>query len=159
MDASAASSDHADVRVLPPVLYLGSILVGVALGWLVPFGFATGGRLRVLVGIDLVIAGLALIAWAFVFHRRTSQDPDPRTPSPELIGGGPYRFTRNPMYVGDVLILLAVAVFFSSPLGLAGVALFVAWMHFLQIPAEERAMKARFGEAYDAYCARVRRWI
>jgi protein-S-isoprenylcysteine O-methyltransferase Ste14 len=61
--------------------------------------------------------------------------------------------------VGDVLILLAVAVFFSNPLGLAGVVVFVAWMNLFQIPAEERALKARFGEAFERYCERVRRWI
>ena len=159
MDASAASSDHADVRVLPPVLYLASILLGVALAWLVPFGFATGGRLRVFVGIDLVIAGLALIVWAFVFHRRTSQDPDPRTPSPELIGGGPYRWTRNPMYVGMALIQAG-----------AGIALGNAWILLLLAPTlwinqryvierEEAYLSRRFGAPYDAYRTRVRRWL
>jgi protein-S-isoprenylcysteine O-methyltransferase Ste14 len=159
MDATAPSSDHADVRVLPPVLYLGSILLGVALGFLVPLAFATGGRLRVLVGIDLVIAGLALIWWAFVFHRRTSQDPDPRTPSPELIGGGPYRWTRNPMYVGMALIQAG-----------AGLALGNAWILLLLPPTmwinqryvierEEAYLVRKFGAPYETYRASVRRWL
>jgi protein-S-isoprenylcysteine O-methyltransferase Ste14 len=159
MDASTASSDHADVRVLPPLLYLGSILLGAALGWLVPFGFAAGGRLRVLVGIALSIAGLALIAWAFVFHRRTNQDPDPRTPSPELIGGGPYRWTRNPMYVGMASIQAGV-----------GIALGNAWILLLLAPTmwtnqryvierEEAYLSRRFGAAYDTYRTQVRRWL
>jgi protein-S-isoprenylcysteine O-methyltransferase Ste14 len=159
MEATAPSSDHADVRVLPPLLYLGSILLGVALGFLVPLGFATGGRLRVLIGIDLVIAGLALIVWAFVFHRRTNQDPDPRKPSPELIGGGPYAWTRNPMYVGMALIQAG-----------AGVALGNAWILLLLAPTmwinqryvierEEAYLSRRFGAPYDAYRTTVRRWL
>ena len=124
-----------------------------------PLGFATGGRLRVVVGIDLVIAGLALIAWAFVFHRRTEQDPDPREPSPELIGGGPYRWTRNPMYVGMALIQAG-----------AGLALGNAWILILLAPTlwinqryvierEEAYLSRRFGAPYDAYRAAVRRWL
>lgn len=90
---------------------------------------------------------------------RTTVNPMKPDTASALVTGGIYRFTRNPMYLGDVLILLAIVVFFSHPLGLAGVVLFVAWMNLLQIPAEERALRARFGEAYDAYRARVRRWV
>jgi len=103
---------------------------------------------------------LVMVAGILEFRKaRTTVNPMKPHDASALVTGGIYRFTRNPMYVGDVLILLAVAVFFSNPLGLAGVALFVVWMDALQIPAEERALRARFGEAYDRYCLEARRWL
>jgi protein-S-isoprenylcysteine O-methyltransferase Ste14 len=109
-----------------------------------------------LLGLGLLIPLLGIFEF-----RRVGTTVNPMHPSSAsaLVTRGIYRWTRNPMYVGDVLLLLAVAVFFSNPLGLAGVVLFVLWMDLLQIPAEERALRERFGEAYEAYCARVRRWL
>jgi protein-S-isoprenylcysteine O-methyltransferase Ste14 len=108
-----------------------------------------------------IALGLAVMAAGVLEFRRGRTTVNPMKPdtASTLVTTGIYRFTRNPMYVADVLILLAVVVFFSNPLGLAGVVLFVAWMNLLQIPAEERALEARFGEAYAAYKARVRRWV
>ncbi len=109
-----------------------------------------------LLGLGLLIPMLGI----FEFRRvRTTVNPMKPASASSLVTHGIYRWTRNPMYVGDVLLLLAVVVFFSNPLGLAGVVLFVLWMDLLQIPAEERALRERFGEAYEAYCARVRRWL
>lgn len=109
----------------------------------------------------LFAAGLLVaLAGVLEFRRaRTTVNPMKPTSASTLVTSGIYRLTRNPMYVGDVLILLAVVVFFSHPYGVAGVVLFIAWMNFLQIPAEERALRERFGAAYEAYCARVRRWL
>ena len=109
-----------------------------------------------LLGLGLLIPLLGI----FEFRRlRTTVNPMNPASASSLVTRGIYRWTRNPMYVGDVLLLLAVVVFFSNPLGLAGVVLFVLWMDLLQIPAEEHALRERFGEAYQAYCARVRRWL
>lgn len=108
----------------------------------------------------LAVGLLVAVAGVWEFRRaRTTVNPMRPANASALVTSGIYRFTRNPMYVGDVLILLAVVVFFSHPYGLAGVALFIAWMGLLQIPAEERALRERFGAAYDQYCSRVRRWL
>jgi protein-S-isoprenylcysteine O-methyltransferase Ste14 len=159
MDPNPDPSDHADVRVLPPLLYLGSVLLGVVMQLVVPLGFAFGGRARVLAGIVLALAAFALGWWAFVQHRATKQDPDPRQPSPELIGGGPYRFTRNPMYVGMALVQLGI-----------GLALGNAWILLLLLPTmwvnqkyvierEEAYLTRKFGAPYTAYLGTVRRWL
>jgi protein-S-isoprenylcysteine O-methyltransferase Ste14 len=159
MDANAAPSDHADVTVLPPILYLASILLGVAIHWIVPIGFVAGGRFRALVGIVLVAAGFAFGGWAFAFHRSTSQDPDPRKPTPELIPGGPYRFSRNPMYVGMALVQTGIGI----ALGNAWILLLVPptmWINQRYVIEREEAYLARkFGEPYAAYRASVRRWL
>ena len=155
----AAAPDHAEVRILPPLLLLGSILLGVALHWLWPLGFEAGGGRRVLVGLALLAAGIGAGAWTIVWMRRTKQDPDPRKPTPELILGGPFRYSRNPIYVGMALVQTGV-----------GIALGNAWVLLLLPPTllvlargviekEEAYLARKFGAAYVDYRARVRRWI
>jgi len=153
------TEDHADVRILPPILFLSSILLGAAIQWLLPLPFARGSGLRVLLGIAFVLGGFGLGLWAYRTMRRTNQDPDPREPSPELIpGDGPYRYTRNPMYVGMAAIQAGVGIAFGN-----------AWMLLLLPPTlfvltrqvierEEAYLTRRFGDAYLAYKAQVRRW-
>jgi protein-S-isoprenylcysteine O-methyltransferase Ste14 len=151
--------DHADVRILPPLLFLGGVAVGVVLHWIVALPFATGSALRVVLGLGLVALGIGAMAWTLVWMHRTHQDPDPRTPSPELIVGGPFRFSRNPIYVGMTLVQAGI-----------GVALGNLWIVLLLAPTlwiltrgviekEEAYLERRFGNAYAGYRARVRRWL
>jgi len=156
---ATANEDHADVRILPPLLFLASIGLGVLLQLVIVIGLAKPIAGRVPAGLLLVALGFALGGWAFVTMRRTHQDPDPRKPSPELIPGGPYRFTRNPMYVGMTLIQAGV-----------GVALANLWILLLLPPTlwilrreviekEEAYLTRRFGESYTRYQRSVRRWL
>ena len=156
---SAPAEDHADVRILPPLLFLGSIALGVLLQLVIPLRFAEASGLRVPLGLAAVVLGFAGGAWAFVTMRRTHQDPDPRTPSPELIPGGPYRYSRNPMYVGMTLIQAGV-----------GGALGNLWILLLLVPTlfilrrgviekEEAYLERRFGASYLRYRESVRRWL
>lgn len=149
-----------EARVPPPVVMLIAALVIWGLRRAYPeMGVFIPGR-RVVYGILLALGLLVAVAGVLEFRRvRTTVNPMKPANASSLVTSGIYRFTRNPMYVGDVLILLAVVVFFSNPLGLAGVVLFVVWMELLQIPAEERALRERFGAAYDQYCSKVRRWL
>jgi protein-S-isoprenylcysteine O-methyltransferase Ste14 len=149
-----------ETRVPPPVVMLIAALLIWGLRRTFPeMGVFIPGR-RAIYWTLLALGLLVAVAGIVSFRRaRTTVNPMKPDTASSLVTSGIYRFTRNPMYVGDALILLAVVVFFSNPLGLAGVVLFVAWMNLLQIPAEERALRARFGEAYDAYRARVRRWL
>ncbi len=147
-------------RVPPPVV----VLLAAVLIWGLRRAFPEEGIFipyRRAVYWTLLGLGLAVVAAGIVQFRRARTTVNPMRPADAstLVTGGIYRFTRNPMYLGDVLILLAVAVFFSNPLGLAGVALFAAWMSLLQIPAEERALSQAFGEEFTRYCERVRRWL
>jgi protein-S-isoprenylcysteine O-methyltransferase Ste14 len=76
-----------------------------------------------------------------------------------LVSSGVYRFTRNPMYLGLLLTLLAWAVFLSNPVALLFVPVFVLYMNRYQIHPEERVLSSLFGTEYSAYKERVRRWL
>jgi protein-S-isoprenylcysteine O-methyltransferase Ste14 len=154
-----AAQDHADVHILPPLLFLGSIALGALLHWLVALPLGAGGGLRVAAGLALVALGVAAMAWTLVWMRRTQQDPDPRKPSPELIVGGPFRFSRNPIYVGMALIQLGIGLGLGSAWILLLLPPTLWWLRRGVIEPEEAYLGRRFGAAYAAYKASVRRWL
>jgi protein-S-isoprenylcysteine O-methyltransferase Ste14 len=150
----------AQVRFPPPLVFLGSILLGVAFQYVVAPAPVPGGRaISATGGILLCMAGLGFIASARVLFTRTGQSPIPWKPSPELILKGPYRFTRNPMYLGVTLFELGLGLavnnlwisMFTAPALLA--------VHFIAVLPEERYLSEKFGENYKAYLAQVRRYL
>ena len=146
------------MRLVPPVIALLCLLGAGALQWLLTdWRFTFPGKEGV--GLLLALAGVASAVWASrAFARRETTISPHGTPT-ALVAEGPYRYTRNPMYLGMLLLLLGIAV------GFGGVALFAAPLAFFaiisttQIPAEEARMLAIFGDEYTAYRARVRRWV
>jgi protein-S-isoprenylcysteine O-methyltransferase Ste14 len=158
-DAMPDPDDHADVRVLPPLLFVGSILAGALLRWLLPFGFSAGGGARVALGVATIAAGLAAGAWTIVWMRRTHQDPDPRKPTPELILAGPFRWSRNPIYVGMALIQAGVGIALGNLWILLLLAPTLVILQRAVVAKEEAYLTGKFGDAYRGYCASVRRWL
>ena len=107
------------------------------------------------------VAGLTVATLAMRSFRQAETTIDPLRPerASTLVEDGVYRWTRNPMYVGLTLVLLAWCLWLGNLLSLVMVVLFVAYIDRFQIRPEERALRASMGEAYDAYCKRVRRWL
>ena len=147
-------------RIPPPAV---AVLIAAAM-W---------GAARLGLSIDLsptfriaVAAGVALVGVAFnvagmVAFRRAQTTLNPMTPekASTLVTTGVYRITRNPMYVGGAFVLVSWAVYLSSIPAVLGPLLFVLYVTKLQILPEERALSAMFGGGFDAYRARVRRWL
>src|SRR5262245_9849426 len=156
---ATSSQRGANVHVPPPLVFLGFTLLGVALGYAagpIPFPATFWTRL---VGIVVLLAGLAMIASARRLFTRTGQIPAPWKPTPELIFGGPYRFTRNPMYVGITCVQIGLGLAVGNPWIslLAPVALLT--IHFIAVVPEETYLAEKFGRSYHEYCARVRRYL
>lgn len=129
---------------LPPVLVLplsSSVRVGAAL---------------VLVGVGACFDVAGLLAFK---KAQTTVNPLAPNRSTAVVSTGVYRITRNPMYLGMALILLGLALYLASPWALLGPLVFAAFITRFQIQPEERALTARFGAAYTAYCTQVRRWL
>ncbi len=149
-----------EARVPPPwvaVAVMGLMWVAAAATpfWQVSFDVHLPAALSVaLVGLLIGLAGSLAFARA-----RTSADPTHPRVASRLVVTGIYRFTRNPMYLGDQLLVLAWGVYLAHPLALALTPLFALYISLFQIPPEERALAARFGAEYTAYKARVRRWL
>jgi protein-S-isoprenylcysteine O-methyltransferase Ste14 len=115
------------------------------------------------IGVALAIAaiGVAFSVSGVIAFRRAKTTINPTTPeaASSLVSSGVYRATRNPMYVGLLLVLVAWAVFLSSGWALPGPLVFAAYIRRFQITPEERVLSALFGTEYSAYKARVRRWL
>ena len=159
MTNAEASERGANVHFPPPLVFVGFTLLGVILRYSVgpiPFPATSWTRLG---GIAVLLAGVTIIISARTLFTRTGQSPVPWKPTPELILRGPYRFTRNPMYVGVtcVQIGLGVAVGNVWIALLAPVALLA--VHFIAVLPEEKYLADKFGPGYDEYRARVRRYL
>ena len=103
---------------------------------------------------------LFCVAGVVTFHRaNTTTNPMMPRATSALVTKGVYRFSRNPMYVGFVLVLLGWTVFLGNASGLAVIGVFVWYLTRFQIIPEERALLGMFATEYEAYCGRVRRWI
>jgi len=111
-------------------------------------------------GVALIVLGLALSAWARLTFRRQGAEVFPSSEKHStLVASGPFRFTRNPMYLGLVVIGVGAALLAGTWLmWLVPVAVF-ALDQLVIIPFEERSMERAYGDAYRAYKARVRRWL
>jgi protein-S-isoprenylcysteine O-methyltransferase Ste14 len=110
-------------------------------------------------GIVLIALALGLAAWAAALFRRAGTNIRPYLPSSALVIAGPYRFTRNPMYLGMAGVLLGAAIYMGSITPFVVIPGFMALITERFIVAEEAKLEAAFGRDYLDYKARVRRWL
>ncbi len=124
-------------------------------GWSVVF---SGQRPLALLMLLTALVAMLLAVWQL--HRaRTTVLPFNPGNSSSLVTGGIFRYSRNPIYLGDLLLLLAWALWIGNFLSLLWLPLFIGYMNKVQIAAEEKALAAKFGADYLDYCHRVRRWL
>jgi protein-S-isoprenylcysteine O-methyltransferase Ste14 len=159
---TTSERDAAAVRVFPPAVPLAAVLIGVGLQrlWPIDPGVSFAAPARYWVGGLIVLAAvLGLGAWSVATMRRTGQSENPYKPTTEIVSGGPYSFTRNPMYLQMVLICVGFAVALWNPWILLLTPVCALALYWLVIVHEERYLEGKFGETYLAYKRRVRRWL
>jgi protein-S-isoprenylcysteine O-methyltransferase Ste14 len=145
-------------RVLPPVYFLVSLVAMLALHRLFPVVRLFGPPAS-FVGTVLLVVGIAIVATAAATFKRAGTPIVPFEHSTVLVTTGLYRFTRNPMYLGLVTVLLGVAVLCGTLGALLPIPVFVWTLTARFIEGEERFLEEIFGEAYASYRRRVRRWL
>ncbi len=156
---SADEGDHANVLVLPPILYLGSVLAGVAAKWAVGGSLAPDSSLRWVAGVLLLAFSLAVsVRFARMFSE-SGQDRNPNTPTPSLVTHGLYSFSRNPAYLALTGIQLSLALLLDNVWILVLLVPTLLVMHFGVIQREESYLERKFGDDYRRYKHTVRRWL
>ena len=155
------TSDDAGIRVFPPLVYFGALIVGYVIWWFWPLPILPEPWtwLARIVGIVMFAVGVWLISAAASRFRKIDNDPNPMTPTVALTFEGPYRFTRNPMYLGMTLILVGLAFVGNALWPLLAAIPVVAIIQSQVILKEERYLEAKFGAEYRAFRTRVRRWF
>lgn len=149
-----------ELKIPPPVVAL--LLAGAM--WLLSTAMPrvdTPAALRIGTALAIAAAGGAFSLAGMLAFRRAKTTVNPLHPdkASALVTAGVYRFTRNPMYVGLLLVLLAWAVGLSSLEALAGPVAFVLYINRFQIGPEERVLRTKFGREFEAYKSSVRRWL
>jgi protein-S-isoprenylcysteine O-methyltransferase Ste14 len=138
---------------LPPIWLAGALFLTWLSPWMLPWGPAFWPGILLLA----LAVGLALAAIREFARARTTLIPHLEPAA--LITGGIFRWTRNPIYLADVLILVGLALIWGKLAGLVLVPVLVVLLERRFIRGEERRLSAAFGTAFDTYAARTRRWL
>lgn len=153
-----ARNDTSGVRFPPPLVYAGGLLAGWLAERIEPAA-VFDSRGWWLLALPIGAVGVGLIAAALGLFRRAGTDPLPMRPTTALVFAGPYRFTRNPMYLGMALVYVAGALLLDLPWAFLFLPVVLLIIGRRVIAKEERYLDAKFGEEYRSYRARVRRWL
>jgi len=149
-----------ETRIPPPLV---ALVLAVAMWGLSHFEphFAIPRNVRVAVALVIALVGGSFTTLGMLAFRKFKTTINPKTPdkTSSFVTSGVYRVTRNPMYVGVALVLVAWAVFLGAPWPFVGPVLFVLYVTRFQIEPEERILAGLFGAEYSAYKNRVRRWL
>ena len=144
----------------PPLLLVGLALGAIGMGQAYPVTWPGLNDLPArVIGLTIGGLGVALMGWAALTFHRHKTTVLPHQGATALITDGPFKRFRNPIYLADTMILLGVAELTKNIWFAVAAAAFVPLVTWLAILPEERHLSARFGEAYEAYKARSRRWI
>jgi protein-S-isoprenylcysteine O-methyltransferase Ste14 len=155
---SGLETDNAGVIAPPPLIFLSALGIGMLLSKRMGSG-SIPPRVRPPLGAAALLAGTSLLR-SFVQALATAGTPlDPYKPTKAIVTDGPYRFSRNPAYLGMTLTYAGIAVLSDSPWALTPLPAAVAIVDRGVIAREERYLEAKFGEPYGEYKRRVRRWI
>jgi protein-S-isoprenylcysteine O-methyltransferase Ste14 len=156
--ADVTPPDRAGVVAPPPLIFLAGLAIGFALEALLP-GSSVPGAVRWILGGLLLLAGLTLLASFNTLFNRHDTAVEPWKPTTAIVTTGPYRFTRNPAYLGMALVYVGIALLASALWVLLPLPVVLAVIDNGVIKREERYLERKFGDEYVAYRRGVRRWI
>jgi protein-S-isoprenylcysteine O-methyltransferase Ste14 len=146
------------VNLKPPLIACLLLALSVGLHFVLPQAYRRQFAC-VICGVIAIAIGVGVLMWAWGLFRKSGTPTRPNAPATALITTGPFRFSRNPMYLAIVVMMLGLAVWVGSlPMLIAPVGFF-AFMSLVFIPYEERRLRETFGAAYVSFTQRVRRWI
>ncbi len=147
-----------DRKILPPVYFLAAVLLMVGLNYFVPVQTILNAPITYL-GVGMIAFGLFIVMWPAVTFGKVGTPIKPFEDSTRLVTNGMYRITRNPMYLGMVVVLVGIAVLFgnASPFLIAPMFGWLIQTKFVKF--EEALLEKTFGDEYLRYKQKVRRWL
>jgi len=153
---AAEPKDTPGVVAPPPLIYLGGLVVGLVLDRIWPAPFMTA---RPVAGTALVLLGVALMALGIREFKRAGTDYKPYRPATRVITSGPFRFTRNPLYLSLTVVYAGIALGLASLWALALLVPVLVVIRYGVVAREERYLERKFGGDYLRYKESVRRWL
>lgn len=153
------AKDAPDILVLPPVLVGGTLLIGTALHYRIWPVEPLPIVLSRVAGVTLFIGSGVLAHLAHLAMKRVGTNVFPTQPTLALATDGPYRYSRNPLYIAAIGVYLGVTLWVDSLVLLILLVPMVVVLHIGIVLREERYLSAKFGQSYEAYRSAVRRWL
>src|SRR5262245_55589187 len=153
------TTDTANVIIRPPIAWALAVLAGLALQWIVAVPFMPAAVPAGWIGGVVVVAALPLFAWAIVTITRAGSNVPTNRPTTAIVETGPYRFTRNPIYLGRCPGLVGLAIALDNLWLLGTLVPFALVIRYGVVVSEEAYLERKFGDAYRHYRTRVRRWL
>ena len=150
-----------ELKIKPPIVAMIAVIIMLMLDYWLPSDKLGVGQYRLGIVLGLVIIGLMLAITGVkkFIQAETTIHPDLKHGTNKLVTNGIYRISRNPMYLGICLNLLAISVWLNNWLAIGVCLGFVWYITQFQIKPEERFLQQRFGKQYEDYCHKVRRWL
>jgi protein-S-isoprenylcysteine O-methyltransferase Ste14 len=157
-EAQNELDDKANVIVFPPVLFLSAVAFGIALQivWTIHLRAPLPARI---IGALLIPVGIATVLGAKKAMQRAGTKVHPGEPTTAIVTDGPYRFTRNPIYLGATTAYLGLTLACNALWPVLTLMPFFWLLHWGVVQREERYLEQKFGQSYLNYKSRVRRWI
>src|SRR5262245_12149174 len=153
------NADTAQVIIRPPLAWGLAVIAGLALDWLVALPFLPTDLPAGWLGTMVFVLALALLAWAIVTITRAGSNVPTNLPTTTIVERGPYRFTRNPIYLGMFLGLIGLGIAFDNLWLLMMLVPFALVIGYGVVAREEAYLERKFGGVYRGYRSRVRRWL
>jgi protein-S-isoprenylcysteine O-methyltransferase Ste14 len=151
--------DNANVVIRPPIAWALAVAAGLALDWLHPLRLMPWSIVLVLFGVLVFALALVLLLWAVMTIREAGSHVETHLPTTRIVHSGPYRFSRNPIYLAMMLGLVGLSVAFNSLWVLAMLVPFFLVIRYGVVAREEAYLERKFGDLYRLYRSRVRRWL
>jgi protein-S-isoprenylcysteine O-methyltransferase Ste14 len=154
-----ATADTAQVVVRPPLAWGLAVIAGLALNWFVPLRFLPAYVPAAWLGAIVFVLALALFGWAVATVTWAGSNVPTNRPTTTIVESGPYRFTRNPIYLAMIVGLIGLAIAFNSLWLLLALVPFALVIRYGVVAREEVYLERKFGDVYRSYRTRVRRWL
>jgi len=152
------ANDSPGVIAFPPLLYVGTLLLGLLVHWFRPLHLSTTFWIRI-AGAFILVLGAALARWGRNTMVRAGTNVIPNQPTLAIVTDGPFRYTRNPLYIGATLAYTGLTLIFNSFWPLLVLPPLLLVIHWGVVRREERYLEAKFGTLYLAYKQSVPRWL
>ncbi len=158
MEEATSTSDSPRIIAPPPLIYVGGLTIGIILHWLKPLPFVPGNLALPLEAIFIAVS-VVLFVTALRTFAKAKTNVDPRKPTTRIVSTGPYRFSRNPIYLSMTLLSVGIALWVNTLWMLIILVPVLLIMQFGVIAREETYLTRKFGEEYLRYTSNVHRWL
>jgi protein-S-isoprenylcysteine O-methyltransferase Ste14 len=158
-DTARKAADNSGAIIHPPIAWALAFIGGLAIDWFYPLSILPTQFPNVWLGVMIFAAGLMLALWAIMTMRKAGTALPVNRSTTVIVESGPYRYSRNPIYIGMFLGQAGLAAGFNSLWILLALVPFYIVIRYGVIAREESYLERKFGEAYLSYRSRIRRWL